>query len=88
MFVELLCLHVVASFAFSRWPSLAGPAWTFCSLAGCTGVQQPVPSSVDVTENSGCMTYVLSKWVISFKNNATMGLFLEAFFLSELGALE
>ena len=62
---------------------LAGSAWTFCSLAGCMGLQQtlvPLQSSVDVAENSGCMAYVLSMWVISFKSNNAVGLFLEAFF--------
>lgn len=62
---------------------LAGSAWTFCSLAGGMGLQQglvPAQSPVDVAENSGCMAYGLSEWLISLKNTTTIGLFLEAFF--------
>lgn len=58
------------SFVFSQYLSLeegvASSAWTFCSLAGCRGLQQalvPVQSFVDIAVNPWGMAYVLSKWV-------------------------
>lgn len=67
MVLVLLCLHVVLSFAFSRWLSLEEGARWFCLGLLLPGWVRgfaadslvPVQASVDVAENSGCVAYML-----------------------------